>query len=342
MPRICLVPNVSGTGGMVSFKHKLSTGLSERGIEVSYDLADGSCQAVLIIGGTRQLAALWRFKHKGVRLVQRLDGINWIQRKRSTGLRHFVRAEMGNLLQSGIRRHLAGQIVYQSAFAQTWWEDWYGIPPAPVWMIHNGVDLKTYTPDGAHERPDDRYRLLVVEGSLGGGYEMGLENAVTLAEELNLTHKLPMELMVVGKAEPAQVAEWNKRSQVPILWAGSVAREAIPALDRSAHLLYAADLHPACPNAVIEALACGLPVAAFDTGSLRELVPAGAGCIAPYGSDPWKVEKPDIPALAEMAVPVLTDPLPFRLAARAHAEQNFDLDVMVDKYLQVLLETDNE
>ena len=342
MPRICLVPNVSGTGGMVSFKHKLSAGLKERGIEVSYDLADESNQAVLIIGGTRQLAALWRLKRKGVRLVQRLDGINWIQRKRRTGLRHFLRAEAGNLLQSGIRIRLAGQIVYQSTFAQTWWEDWYGVAPAPTRMIHNGVDLKSYTPDGAHERPEGRYRLLVVEGSLGGGYEMGLENAVALAEELNLRHKLPMELMVVGKASPALMAEWNKRSRVPMLWAGSVAREAIPALDRSAHLLYAADLHPACPNAVIEALACGLPVAAFDTGALRELVPAGAGCIAPYGSDPWKIEKPDIPTLAAMAVPVLTDPEPYRLAARAQAEQAFDLDVMVEKYVHVLVEAVDE
>ena len=338
MPRICLVPNVSGTGGMVSFKHKLSAGLKERGIQVSYDLADEPPQAVLIIGGTRELASLWRLKRKGVRLVQRLDGINWLQRKRRTGLRHFLRAETGNLLQSGIRRRLAGQIVYQSAFAQSWWEDWYGVAPAPTRMIHNGVDLKTYTPDGPHERPEGRLRLLVVEGSLGGGYEMGLENAVALAEELNLTHKLPMELMVVGKASPPLMAEWNRRSRVPILWAGSVAREAIPALDRSAHLLYAADLHPACPNAVIEALACGLPVAAFDTGALHELVPAGAGCIAPYGSDPWKIEKPDIAALAAMAVPVLTDPAPYRLAARAQAKKAFDLDVMVEKYLQVLLE----
>jgi glycosyltransferase involved in cell wall biosynthesis len=325
---------------MVSFKHKLSAGLKGRGIEVSFDLADESIQAVLIIGGTRQVPGLWRLKRKGVRLVQRLDGINWIQRKRRTGLRHFLRAETGNLLQSGIRRGLTDHIVYQSAFAQSWWEDWYGVAPASKSMIHNGVDLQAYTPDGAHERPQGRKRLLVVEGSLGGGYETGLENAVALAEELALRHKLPMELMVVGQVSPAQQAGWNSRSRVPILWAGSVARESIPAIDRSAHLLYAADLHPACPNAVIEALACGLPVAAFDTGALRELVPAGAGCIAPYGSDPWQLERPDIPALAEMALPILTDPAPYRRAARAQAEQKFDLDVMVEKYVQVLLETD--
>lgn len=338
MPRICMVPNVSGTGGMVSFKHKLSSGLLKRGIEVSYDLADEKCQTVLIIGGTRELASLWRLKRKGVRLVQRLDGINWIQRKRRTGLRHFLRAETGNLLQSSIRRHLVDKIVYQSNFAQNWWENWYGVPEAKTHMIHNGVDLKTYTPDGPHERPSDRLRLLVVEGSLGGGYEIGLENAVALAEELNLCHKLPMELMVVGKASPALMAEWDKRSKVPILWAGSVARETIPALDRSAHLLYAADLHPACPNAVIEALACGLPVAAFETGALNELVPDGAGCIAPYGSDPWKIEKPDIATLAEMAVPVLKNPASYRQAARAQAEKAFDLEVMVEKYLHVMVE----
>jgi len=338
MARICLVPNVSGTGGMVSFKHKLSAGLLARGHEVSHDLADGSCRVVLVIGGTRQLVALWRLKGRGVRLVQRLDGINWIQRKRRTGLRHFLRAESANLLQSIIRTRLADAIVYQSAFAQSWWEDWYGVPAAPTHMIHNGVDLKSYTPDGPQQRPQGRYRLLVVEGSLGGGYEMGLENAVALATELNQIHGLPMELMVAGRASPALKAEWDHRSKVPMVWAGSVAREAIPTLDRSAHLLYAADLHPACPNAVIEALACGLPVAAFETGALRELVPPGAGCIAPYGSDPWQIGKPDIAGLARMAVPVLTDPQPCRLAARAQAEKAFDLEVMVEKYLHVLME----
>lgn len=338
MTRIGLVPNVSGTGGMVSFKNKLSAGLNALGIEVSFDLEDQKNQAVLIIGGTRQLASLWRLKQKGVRLVQRLDGINWIQRKRRTGYKHFLRAEIGNLTQSSIRRHLAERIVYQSTFAKNWWEDWYGIPPASTQMIHNGVDLKVYTPDGTHERPKDRFRLLVVEGSLGGGYEMGLENAMALAEELNFTHDLKMELMVVGKASQALMEEWTTRSKVPILWAGSVGREAIPNLDRSAHLLFAADLHPACPNAVIEALACGLPVAAFDTGAIRELVPTEAGCIAPYGSDPWKIEKPDISSLAAMTVPILKDPEPYRKAARTHAEKAFNLDVMVEKYLHVLLE----
>jgi len=338
MPRICLIPNVSGTGGMVSFRYKLTAGLEARGIQVSNDLADTPYQAVLIIGGTRQLAPLWKVKQSGIRLVQRLDGINWIQRKRKTGIRHFLRAELGNVLQSGIRKRLADHIIYQSGFARQWWEDWYGSPPTPASVIYNGVDLKSYTPEGIHELPQDRFRLLVVEGSLGGGYDTGLQNALSLVETLIETHQIPMELMVVGQVSPSLQQYWNSHSTVPIHWAGTVKRESIPEIDRSAHMLYAADLHPACPNSVIEALACGLPVASFDTGALKELVPSNAGCIAPYGSDPWKIEKPDIPGLAVQMARILKDLPPYRQAARTQAETAFDLDVMVDKYLDVLLE----
>jgi len=338
MRRICLIPNVTGTGGMVSFRYKLTAGLMARGIEVVNNLEDLPYQAVLIIGGTRRLADLRKAKHTGMRLVQRLDGINWIHRKRRTGVRHFLRAEIGNFLQSSVRKQFADQIIYQSKFAQEWWEDWYGIMPSPASVIYNGVDLQTYNPEGDRDLPKERFRLLVVEGSLGGGYDMGLENAVALAETITTSHGLPMELMVVGQVGNQLQEHWKSRSRVPILWAGSVKRDSIPEIDRSAHLLFAADLHPACPNSVIEALACGLPVATFDTGALRELVLPTAGCISPYGSDPWKVEKPDIPNLASLAARVLKELPVYRQEARCQAEKFFDLNRMVEEYLHVLLD----
>jgi glycosyltransferase involved in cell wall biosynthesis len=89
--------------------------------------------------------------------------------------------------------------------------------------------------------------------------------------------------MVVGRVRPETQAIWQQRSSVPIVWAGLQPAERIPELDRSAHLLYSADLNAACPNSVIEALACGLPVLAFDTGALQELVVGDAGRVVPYG-----------------------------------------------------------
>jgi glycosyltransferase involved in cell wall biosynthesis len=330
---------------MVSFQARLAAGLAQRGIEVCYDLAERPYQAVLVIGGTRQLAGLWRARRDGIRVVQRLDGMNWVHRRKRTGLRHFIRAEYGNYLLSLIRSRLASRIIYQSRFSQEWWERVYGPTPVPRRVVYNGVDLTIFNPEGEHERPTDCYRLLLVEGSLMGGYEMGLEVAVGLAEALDRRVKQGsgspstrgVELMVVGRVAEDLRQRWENRSQVPMRWAGLLPGERIPFIDRSAHLLYSADVNAACPNSVIEALACGLPVVSFATGALPELAPDNAGQVAPYGGDPWKLEPPDLPALAEAAETVLQGGESYRTAARSHAELTFGLDRMVDAYVEELL-----
>ena len=113
--------------------------------------------------------------------------------------------------------------------------------------------------------------------------------------------------------------------------------EKIPDLDRSAHLLYSSDINVACPNSVIEALACGLPVLAFDTGALPELVTGDAGRVVAYGGDPWKLDLPDISALANAAVEILTESIPFSLSSTIRAEDAFGLTKMVDGYLDALI-----
>lgn len=337
MPRICIVPTVDGIGGMASFRNKFEAGLKTRSIGVTHNPDDPS-DAILVIAGTRNLLPLWRARRRGLRIVQRLDGLNWIHRKSNTGPRHFMRAEYGNFILSSIRSRIATHILYQSEFSRRWWDDKYGKAPAPCSVVHNGVDLSEYRPDGKEVLSNERYRLLVVEGSLGGGYDMGLENAIQLAEALTETHAFPMELMVVGKITAGHQAAVQARSRVPILWAGVLPHEQIPATDRSAHLLFSADLNPACPNSVIEALACGLPVTAFDTGAMKELVLGDSGRLVPYGGDPWKLDRPDIPALASAAAEILHDRPRFSAAARSHAEKALSLDRMMDGYLKALLE----
>jgi glycosyltransferase involved in cell wall biosynthesis len=273
--------------------------------------------------------------------------MNWLHRLRPTGLRHRLRAEYGNWLLAFIRSNLADVIVYQSQFARRWWEQARGSTKPSSTVIYNGVGLSTYTPDGAHSRPNGCYRVLLVEGSLMGGYEMGLEVAVGLVEGLNRSlmsaHSfslpvLPVELMVVGRAPEALKLAVQERSRVRILWEGQVPAERIPEIDRSAHLLYSADIQPACPNAVIEALACGLPVLAFDTGALHELVTAASGRVVPYGSDAWHLGSPDIPALVDAGMQILANQDSFRSSARRRAEEAFGLENMVREYLHVLLD----
>jgi len=361
--RICVIPRTSGVGGMVSFQYKLAAGLKARNVEVCDDLADTPYQAVLTIGGTRNLAGLWRARLRGIPVIQRLDGINWLHRvygPRRSGLRHYLRAEYGNLNLRTIRARLANRVVYQSRFVRRWWEGKYGATTVPNTVIYNGVDLKVFTPNGKGTPPDDRWRVLMVEGSLMGGYEQGIQVAVEFAGRLayhlrGVLEKpsLPMrdldrgkrvELMIVGRVAPALQKHWESRlsgrerfSDLSVTWAGLVPADRIPEIDRSAHLLFSADVNPACPNSVIEAMACGLPVVAFDTGALPELVTGDSGRVIPHGGDPWRLDQPDVDSLAATAVEILDDLEQYRKAARTCAESTFSLDSMVEAYLDVLL-----
>lgn len=334
---ICFLPKLDGVGGPASFQARLMAEFRSRGISVHHDPAAQDCAAILLSGGTRQLLALWQARRRGVRIVQRLAQMNWIHKMHRSGFGHYLRSERNNHLLAFIRRRLADRLVYQSAFVQGMWTEAFGDVPSRGMVIHNGVDLQTYTPEGFHQRPPDHLRLLVVEGHLGRGNEPHLENAIRLAEALQASVDQRVELMIAGDAPQSLRDHWANNTQAWLTWLGAVPRDHIPEIDRSAHVLYSSELNAGCPNAVIEALACGLPVVGYATGALPELVPDSAGRVVAYGGDPWRLEAPDTAALAAAAQEVLAHMENFRDGARAQAEAKFDLAVMADRYLEALL-----
>lgn len=345
-PKICLVPRLQGIGGMVSFQSKLVEGLSRRGIKITYELGGTTHDSILVIGGTRNLYQLWQAKRRGIRIVQRLDGMNWIHRVLNTGSKHWLRAEYGNFILKVIRSTFADKIAYQSQFSREWWERERGKTTSHNVIIHNGVDLTKYKPAGTDRNQEDVIRLLLVEGSLLGGYEFGLENAVRLAEDLaNLANQNKrVELMVVGKASDDLQEYWENwvqekisHEKLCIKWIGIVDHMNIHEIYQKADLLFSADINAACPNSVIESLASGTPVVAFETGALPELLDNQGGVVVPYGGDPWKIDPPDITSLAENAYYILNNLNDYRISARKRAESAFALDFMIDQYVELLL-----
>ncbi len=334
MPRICIVPQVEGTGGVTSFRLKFENGLRARGVDVTYDLSEPA-EAVLVLAGTRHLLSLRRARQRGARIVQRLDGLNWVHRVRWAGLRYTVRAIYGNANLSFIRARLADHVIYQSQFIKHWWEEWYRPTFTPSSVILNGVDLTRYTPQGLHERPSSHYRMLVVEGSMAGAQNAGLLHAARLADMLS--KKFKIELTIVGRVDERTKSKLRDETAFRIRFMDTITREQIPWMMRSSHLLFSAEVNPPCPNSVIEALACGLPVVGFYTGSLPEIVQGDAGRLVPYGADQWKLQEPDIPMLAEVAAEVLQNQPQFRKAARERAELALGVGKMVEEYLKVLL-----
>ncbi len=334
--RLCMATRIPGTAGPANFQKRLELGLSTRGVQITYDLSDRPYDGLMVIGATRNLAGLFRIRRAGIPIIQRLDGMNWIHRRVHTGWKHFLRAEVNNLLLCFIRRNLAHYVVYQSHFAQTWWERVHGKTPVESSVIYNGVPLDIFTPEGEEQPPTDRVIVLMVEGNLSGGYEVGVALGVDLVRGIQDRIPQRVELHIAGNASREIRARWDMEGAPFIQWLGLVSPEQIPRLDRSAHVLYSGDPNPACPNAVIEAMACGLPVAAFETGALPEMVTRDAGKLVEYGGDPWRLEQPNVEALVAATLEVVDHQDRYRAGARERALEQFGLDDMVEGYLAVI------
>lgn len=331
---ICLVPEAKSLGGPRTFQQNLiSFGAVSGETEFHFDAEREDIDAFLVIGGPKDfLRTLLRARRKGIPVVQRLNGMNWIHRKRPCTLRYKIHSEAANLAIAFFRRFVCTKIVYQSPFCQERWNRTYGTLSKPQTIIFNGTDLSRFSPDGA---PDvsERIEILLVEGSFRYGMDFGLDVAVELANALSERMNRPVTLRIAGKTEPSAVTRVKEKSagSVQVEFLGIAEKDEIIRLARKSALFFSSEIHAACPNAVIEALSCGLPVIGFDTGALKDVVGKG-GIVVPYGTDPWNLEFPVTEPLIDAAETVVRENAAYRSAARKQAEEHFDIASMGKRY----------
>jgi glycosyltransferase involved in cell wall biosynthesis len=161
---------------------------------------------------------------------------------------------------------------------------------------------------------------------------------VEFANSLSIASGKNVELLIAGNVPEKFKKNVPSNITTSIKWLGIVPHENILELDQSAHLFFPAEINAACPNSVVEALACGLPVVGYATGSIAELVGSDGGSVVPYGADHWKLEKPAVDKLVSAALNILENLPQYQRSAREHAEAQFGLDRMVEGYLKILLE----
>lgn len=316
-------------GGPGSFQSRLTQALEERGHKVIFPGAHAVPDIVVVVGGTSKLGWLRWCRSRGTKIVHRLDGLNWRHRRQPVSINHYLLSEARNRLMWFVRNHLAHHVVYQSRFIRSWWQDRFGPARCNDTIVYNGVDLSLFAPtrNGPSGKPD----LLCVEGAVHA-------DRVTVGVLSTLSTRLFESgviggTTVCGTVSPATRELLGRVAGLSLL--GEVPRGRMHEIYARKAVYLSLEVIPPCPNSVVEALASGLPVIGFDTGSLRELVPSTAGKLAPYGADPWKLEEPDIRSLETAARQVVAKYEWYSDGARCVAERRFGLDHMVESYLTV-------
>jgi glycosyltransferase involved in cell wall biosynthesis len=236
-------------------------------------------------------------------------------------------------LNARVRELLAAadHVVYQSAFCKRAADEFVGEPRGPWEVLPNAVDTRAFAPA---DRPPERGPVLLLAGDQTQAYR--LETALrTLA--LVARHEPDARLLVTGSL----VEDGGRRVLDELGLAGRVeltgryAQRDAPALYRRAHLLLHTKRNDPCPNVVLEALACGLPVVHSASGGVPELVGEEAGVGVPDEGS-WERDVPPDPEALAAAVDTVLESLDrYRAAARARAVRRFDLGPWIERHREL-------
>jgi colanic acid/amylovoran biosynthesis glycosyltransferase len=168
----------------------------------------------------------------------------------------------------------------------------FGLDRDKARVIHPAVDTDYFRPAAvADPAPEDLRVVGVGRLSWVKGYGYALEAVASLARA-----GVPVTYEIVGGEPVSETGEASDRSRLLYLihelglegrvrLLGEVRREVVRERLWASDVLLQASLSEGLPNTVLEAMACGLPVAVTDCGGVREAVDHGVeGLVCPRRS----------------------------------------------------------
>jgi sugar transferase (PEP-CTERM/EpsH1 system associated) len=240
------------------------------------------------------------------------------------------------LLRKALRPFIDRYITV-SRDLERWLVDCIGIRPVQVRQIYNGVDHERFRPRTGGRPAALPAGWLPADGVLIGtvGRLAEVKDQATLLRAFarvveaspRLRERLRLVLVGDGPLAGSLRALVEELGIGPLVWMPGD-RDDVPALLQGMDVFVLPSLAEGISNTILEAMACGLPVLATDTGGNPELVePGHNGELFPVG---------DPAALAGRLRRLVEDPARMRrlgTEARDRVLQRFDWEVTVAQYL---------
>lgn len=247
---------IKDIGGTSTFAKKFSQSLQDQDITVSSDFSFDF--DILFIIADCPIIYLFIAKLLHKKIVQRLDGV--YHPATPAGKWYWLY----NLKMKLIYNFFADTIIYQSNFSKLSCEKFLGKTRAKkTVIIYNGVDLDAIPTKKDFTSHSPIKLLTFAKFRRRDQIEPIIESVKLLDPEqysLDIYGSYTNNLDYLFDSLPSHIRFQGKKSNKDLL-----------------QILHQYDIflfsdQSACPNSVIEAMAAGLPVIAFDRGSIRELI----------------------------------------------------------------------
>ena len=249
-------PADAAIGGPITFMQNLKRYLDENGFK--YACGPRFARGVFF-PIAYNIEAIKKIKSKGGKVIQRLDGVYYPSQ-------HGENYKVMNMEIEDIYSHYADFVVFQSEYSKRQGFAIMGEKKSHEFtVIHNGANKKIFYPANGHEKLTGKIRFVMT----GSFRKPAMIEPVVLALD-SLRGKLDFELMVVGQILNKEIEPFFQREYVKLF--GPKNAEEVAGVLRTAHVFIHSQLNDNCPNAVLEALSCGLPIAGFDSGAMSELL----------------------------------------------------------------------
>lgn len=198
------------------------------------------------------------FKKNNYPIIQRLDGVYYPSKHGIKYLYFNKDIKLDYLKYSDF-------IVFQSSYSRLECFTMLGeIDEDKYTIICNGTDKSVFFP--VKKEFNENKIIFTTTGSFRN---KDMIEPVVLALDI-VVKEHNIELRIVGPIISNDVKRFTDRKYVRCL--GRMDEKNLAKVLQGSDILIHCQLNPACPNTVIEAVSCGIPVVGFDTGAMKEVL----------------------------------------------------------------------
>jgi glycosyltransferase involved in cell wall biosynthesis len=334
-------------GGPTTFVKNLSKYFTDKNI--SYEDSNHNNAQSILFPISYSKSVLKKYKKQNKPIIQRLDGLSGFPWQRSSSMKSFftkMRYEntgislkhqvkyMLDMFQIGnIYNNYSDLIIFQSKYCRDLCFDMMKpLPEEKYKIIYNGAHTDIFYPSTKLEISS------CPEFVITGRFRRN-DMLLPVFDALDvLNRKYDFKLKIIGPIEKEYMLE-EAKSRSYVTLCGPMTREGISKELRKSDIYIFASLNAPCPNALLEAIATGLPIVSYNYGSISELLSFSPDLIAETKASPNPLLKSGLhlsaEALAEKLELTLNQFSKYKNIAIEN-NQLFSFDKCGDQYLSAV------